>query len=120
MIEAYTTCSSILSKLGEIVPEAVTPERVGSMVPETLNMYTEVYGDDLLGKKKDDSLCYVMKFYNIMATAAHFFKPSHIVVYIICKMVQMSLRHGVCQETPLAMMQLSSFVIRFDNAALVR
>jgi len=119
--EAYTTCSSTLTQLGETVPETVTPEMVGSMIPETLNMYTEVYDDDWLGKKMEDStLCNAMKFYSIILTTAHFIKPSHMVAYFICKMVQLSLRHGVCQYTPQALMILSSIVIRFDNAEFIR
>eukprot|EP00984_Skeletonema_dohrnii_P012669 scaffold5171_cov139-Skeletonema_dohrnii-CCMP3373.AAC.1 len=54
-----------------------------------------------------------------MASAAYFCKPSHVVAYFVCKMVQLSLQNGVCQYTPLALMQLTSIVIRIDNAAFV-
>jgi len=94
---------------------------VGGMIPETLHMYAQVYGDDWLEKKMEDTtLCYIIKFYSSMANAAYFCKHPHMVAYFVCKMVQLSLRNGVCQHTPLAFMQLSSIVIRFDNAAFVQ
>lgn len=121
MNEAYNTCSTVLTLLGETLPEIVTPGLVGGLIPETLNMYTEVYSDDWIEKKMEDNTrCNVMKFYSLMATASYFFKPLHVVAYCICKMVQLSLRHGLCKYTPKALMILSSFVIRFDNAALIR
>jgi len=119
--QAYATCSSILTQLGESVPETVTTETVGDMIPETLRMYSEVYGDDWLGQKMEDTtLSNIIKFYSAMASAAYFCKPSHMVAYFVCKMVQLSLQKGVCQYTPLALMQLTSIVIRIDNAAFVQ
>lgn len=119
--EAYTTCSSVLTQLGETVPEVVTLETVGAMIPETLHMYAEVYGDDWLEKKMEDTtLCDIIKFYSSMATAAFFCKPPHMVAYFVCKTVQLSLRNGVCPHAPLAFMHLSSIVIRLDNSAFVQ
>ena len=119
--KAYATCSSILSQLGETVPDTVTVEMVGGIIPETLRMYSEVYGDDWLGKQMEDTkLCNIVKFYSAIATAAYFFKPTHAPAYFVCKMVQMSLRNGVCQHTPLALMQLSNMVIQINNAASVQ
>ena len=119
--EAYTTCSSILAQLGETIPDTVTVEMVGGIIPETLRMYSNVYGDDWLGKEMEDTnLCSIVKFYSAIADAAFFCKPAHVVGYFVCKMVQMSLRNGVCQYTPLALMQLSTIVIRINNAARVQ
>ena len=121
VVEAYTTSSSILAQLGETVLEAVTLETVGVMIPDTLIMYSEVYGDDWLKKKMEDTTLFnIIKFYRVLAVAAYFCKPLHVSTYFICKMVQLSLRNGVCQYTPLALMQLSSIAIRFHNAAFVR
>ena len=119
--KAFDTCSSILTQLGETVPDAVTIETVGGMIPETLSMYSEVYGDDWLGRKMEDSkLCNIVKFYSVISTAAYFCKPSHMVAYFVCKMVQISLQNGVCEHTPQALMQLSTMVIRMNNAASVQ
>ena len=55
--EAYTTCSSILTQLGETVPEpeSVSFETAESLVQNTLKRYTEVYGDDWLAKTMIDT-----------------------------------------------------------------
>ena len=125
--EAFDTCSSILTQLGETVPDAVTAETVGGMIPETLSMYSKVYGDDWLGRKMEDTnLCSITKFYSAIAAAAFFCKPTHMVGYFVCKVVQISLQNGVCEHTPLALMQLSSVAfnrtmdVRFTNAAFLQ
>ena len=124
--EAFDTCSSILTQLGETVPDAVTVEMVGGMIPETLRMYAEVYGNDWLGRKMEDTnLCNIIKFYSAIATAAFFCKPTHM-GFFVCKLVQMSLQNGICEHTPLALMQLSSIAfnatvdVRFTNAAFLQ
>ena len=111
----------MLAQLGETVPDTVSVEMVRSMVPETLSMYSEVYSDDWLGRKMEDTkLCNIVKFYSVIATAAYFCKPSHIIGYFVCKMVQISLQNGVCEHTPLALMQLSTMAIGMNNAASVQ
>lgn len=117
------------------MPESVTTETVEAMIPETLKMYDEVYGDDWLGKKIEDStLRNIVKFYSAseslgvllvlcftqiltklfapVGTSAFFFKVSHIVAYFVCKAVQLSLKNGVCQHTPIAFLQLSNIIER--------
>ena len=127
--EAYTTCSSILAQLGETVPDNVTLEMVGDIIQETLSMYSEVYSDDWLERKMDDTnLRNIVKFYSIFTTAAYFCKQSYAYApsYFLCRMVQISLRNGVCGYTPLALMKLSLIVFNnskdntFSNAALIR
>ena len=111
--EAYTTCSSILAQLGETVPDTVTLAMVGDIIQETLSMYSEVYSDDWLERKMEDTkLCNIVKFYSLLTTAAYFCKPSS--GYFVCRMIQISLRNGTCEYTPLALMKLS--LIAFDNA----
>ena len=125
--EAYTTCSSILAQLGEAVPDIVTEEMVGDIIPETLSMYSEICGDDWLGTKMEDTkLCNIVKFYSVIATAAYFCKPPHMPAFYVCRMVQISLRNGICDYTPIAFMKLSLNAFNnakdntFNNAALIR
>ena len=124
--EAFDACSSILNQLGETVPDAVTVEMVRGMIAETLSVYSGVYGTDWHGRKMvDTKFCNIVKFYSAIVTAAYFCKPSHTVGYYICKVVQMSLRNGVCEYTPLALVQLSTIAFnrtmdaQFTNAAFV-
>ena len=117
VVDAYNTCSSILSQLGEKVSDSVPFETVRAMISETLRSYEEVYSDDWLTKNMEDSnLQYAVKFYGIMAESAFFFKHEQLVQYLICSMVQLSLRHGACQYTPAAFLKLSN-VINFDGSS---
>ncbi len=115
--EAYTTCSSILAQLGETVPDTFTVSMVGDIIQETLSMYSEVYSDDWLERKMEDTnLRSINKFYFILTATALFCKQSfaHAGSYFACKLVQISLRNGICEHTPLAVMRLS--LIAFNNA----
>jgi hypothetical protein len=86
------------------------------MIPETLRLYNEVYGDDWLGNMMEDStLRNVVKFYSEMATCAFFIKVPHVAFYFVCKVVQLSLQNGVCQHTPLAFLQLSNIIHQGGN-----
>ncbi len=88
------------------------------MIPETLRKYDEVYGDEWLEQKLEDyTLRYVVRFYGQMITSAFFFKVAHIVSYYVCKAVQLSLQNGVCEYTPLSMLQLSNALTRSGNNA---
>ena len=86
------------------------------MIPETLRKYDEVYGDEWLEKQMEDyTLRYVVRFYGQMITSAFFFKVPHHVAHFACKAVQLSLQNGVCEYTPLSMLQLSNVLIRSGN-----
>lgn len=111
--DAYKTCSSILTQLGDTVPESIDPELVKAMVPETLKEYNEIYGDEWLGRKVEDSKVHsIVGLYTQMTTCAFLFKAPHIVAYFVCKGVQISLRNGVCEHTPLAFIHLSNVLTR--------
>ena len=119
--DAYDTCSSILTQLGEEVPETLSFESISVMVGDTLRMYGELYDDNWLGKKMESrSLQTVEKFYSALKNLALFHNPE-IVGYLVCKMVQLSLNHGVCQYTPTAFLNLSWIINRDgDNAAFAQ
>ena len=91
--------------------DSVPFETVRAMIAETLRSYEEVYSDDWLKKKMEDSnLQHAVKFYGIMAASAFFFKHEHMVHYLICSMVKLSLNHGACHYTPIAFLKLSNII----------
>ena len=113
MVDAYSTCSSILTQLGETVPESVSLECVGAMIAETLKMYDGMFSDAWLGKKMEDlKLQNIVKFYGALATCAFFCKAEHMIGFFVCKMTQLSLIHGPCPYTPIAFLRLSNFINR--------
>ena len=118
MVDAYNTCSTTLSHLGETVPETVAFQDAEAIVPETLQMVGQTFGDAWLEKEiENESVRQILKFYTAMVTATYIIKPPHFMAYFVCKMVQLSLQHGVSKYTPLALLQLSNIVYTsFDNA----
>ena len=119
-VDAYNTCSSVMSHLGETIPESVTPQEVGVIVPETIHMVREVYGAEWLGKKNEnESVRQILKFYTALITASYFFKEPCVMAYFVWRTVQLSLLHGASKYTPLAFLQLTNNVMSFDTAALI-
>ena len=110
----------MLSHLGETIPETVTPQAVEAIVPETLYKVEKGYNVEWLGKKiKDESVSRILEFYTALVTASYFFKQPHVMAFFVCKMVNLSLQHGVCKHAPLAFLQLANIVMSFDTAPLI-
>ena len=110
----------MLSHLGETIPETVTPQAVETVVPETLCKIEKGYNEQWLGKKiENETVRQILKFYTALITASYFFKAPHVMAYFVCRMIQLSLEHGVSKYTPLAFLQLSNIVMNFDNAAFI-
>ena len=86
------------------------------MIAETLKMYNEVLCDAWLKTKMQDrTLQSVVKLYSAMVDASYFCQDDHVTHYLICKMVQVSLRHGICQSTPFSFIHLS-YLINVDGS----
>ena len=81
------------------------------MIGDTVKMYDEVFCDAWLETKMQDrTLQSVAKLYTAMLNAACFFKAEDFTHFHICKMVQLSLRHGSCQSTPVSFLYLSGMI----------
>jgi len=117
--DAYNTCSFVLLQLGETIPESVAPEASKAMVEDTLKMYEEVYDGDWLERKMEgNTLRTLIKIYNVMAFASYFCKSYSMLVYFTCKAVQLSLRNGICEHTPLSFLQFTGNETNDDDAVL--
>lgn len=117
--EVYTTCSAILTELGETIPESYTFAMASRQMIATLNAYEEVGDHWIKGKKTADKTLYkTLQFYNVIALASYFCKSYSMVIYFTCKAVQLSLQRGLCEHTSSALIQFTSVVTKEDNAAL--
>jgi hypothetical protein len=117
--DAYNTYSSILTQFGETIPDPVTPETSAAMITETLNMFEEVYDDEWVKTKMEESLCCIPQFYCEMTLAAYFFKPRTNVNWIVCKAVQLCLRNGMCNYAPLSLLNFTVLALKHDNIPCV-
>ena len=116
MNDVFNTCSSVLIKLGESIPESSTVN-TSEMIRETLNMYNAVGTKWLEGEKTDDkTLNTTLQLYRAIALASFFCKSYNMVVYFTCKAVQLTLQSGLTESTPLSLMQFASAAMSDDNA----
>ena len=108
---AYDTCVSVFGLLGEPIPSSITPQEASSMLAETLAIYKEVHNKEGWMNKRleDEKIQTIAKLYNTFVMTSYLSKPKHIMVYHTCRAVQLSLRHGVCQYTPLALVRFAGY-----------
>ena len=117
MRDVYDTCSSVLVELGESIPESPILS-TSEMIRETLNMYKEVGTKWLEGEETGDkTLNTTLQLYRALALASYFCKHPSMIVYFTCKAVQLTLRKGLCECTPLTLLLFTSTSMTDDNAA---
>ena len=110
---AYDTCTFVLRQLGEKISDSVTSEIAGSILGETLEMYDTVYGDEWLDKKlEDEKICTIALIYNKCVVACFLCKMRNVLIYHMCRAVQLSLQNGTCQYTPLALVHLAGYAMK--------
>ena len=108
MNDVYNTCSSVLIKLGESIPDSSTVT-TSEMIRETLKMYADVGDKWLEGEKTDDkTLNTTLQLYRAIALASFYCKHHNMVVYFTCKAVQLTLQRGLCEFTLVSIMQFAS------------
>eukprot|EP00985_Skeletonema_marinoi_P029067 scaffold26635_cov209-Skeletonema_marinoi.AAC.1 len=119
VVDAYDTCSFVLLQLGETIPDLVAFDDVKTMAKDTLTMYEEVDDDDWLERKMEDETFHTkLQFYTSIAYSSFFCKSYSLLVYFTCKAVQLSLQKGICEHTPLSLLQFTGVVANNDNAVL--
>ena len=119
--DAYNTCSSALTQLGESIPDSLDFETAKTITAETINMYNRVSGnnDDWLKREVACNNRTIDKFYGAIATASYHCKKKNMLVYFCCKGFQLSVQNGICQHTPLAALQFALVSINDENVAVL-
>ncbi|KAK1746792.1 putative AAA ATPase [Skeletonema marinoi] len=117
--DVYDTCSAILTELGESIPEFYTLSESSEMIVETIKMYDEA-GEEWLKSDAtvDKTLRNTLQLYRAITFASFFCKSHSMVVYFSSKAVQLSLSRGICEHTPLSLLQFTSVAIKDDNAMM--
>jgi hypothetical protein len=109
-MEAYALSKAVLSQLGEEIPNAqeMDPNRMKKMVEVTLKLVGTISDRNLLNMKDmDERLSITMHFYNIMGTVAYFGKHE-MIHFIACRMVGLTMKHGLCKHSILGLLQFAS------------
>ena len=100
------------------MPESFNISAISRMIKETLNMYEKVDVDEWLKREEtnDKTLGFILQFYRAIALASYFSRSYYVVAFFVCRAVQLSLRKGICQHTPIALVQFASLIINDENA----
>ena len=107
---AYNVCCEILSQLGENIPETLCSDQMTSMIEATIGMVKGISDKDLLGMKEMDSkLATSMRFYCMICHAAYFAKPE-MVPFIVCRMVQHTMKNGICKHSISSFLSLATIL----------
>ena len=99
-------------------PESYSLSTSPIIVKKTFDAYDAVGGEVWLKREKtyDKTLDMTLQFYRAIGFASYFSKSPQIVVYFMCKAVQLSIKEGVCEHTALAIVQFAAVVINDSNA----
>ena len=115
----YNICASVLTQLGETIPpESYSRSMSPIIIKKTFDAYDAVDGEVWLKREKTDdkTLDMTLQFYRAIGFASYFSKSPQIVVYFVCKAVQLSIKKGVCKYTAIAILQFAGVVITDSNA----
>ena len=97
--ESYTTAYEVLLQLGEEIPGQFAGKETKEMVKETAGIVKDLTEDTLLGMRElDRTRQYILKFYLIITIVSFYAKPA-MVPFFTCRMVQISMKHGICKYT---------------------
>jgi len=109
-MDAYTTCHEVLSQLGETIPQSLEPKQTTKMIEATSKTIQSITDTELLEMKEmDETLSISLKFYSLMATVAFFTKPQ-IFAFLACRMVQLTMKHGVCKHSIMGFVQYAAML----------
>mmetsp|Transcript_19299 Transcript_19299/g.46304 ORF Transcript_19299/g.46304 Transcript_19299/m.46304 type:complete len:1293 (+) Transcript_19299:334-4212(+) len=108
--DAYSLCHGVLSQFGEVIPSSLDPKQTFKMIEETSIIVNNLSDTDLLEMKEaDEKLCISLKFYNLIVNVALFARPD-MAAFLACKMVQLTMKHGICQWSLFGLVQFAAML----------
>ncbi|KAL3822373.1 hypothetical protein ACHAXA_010851 [Cyclostephanos tholiformis] len=106
--EAYYLCCEVLSQLGEGIPQYFYVNQVTKMVQKTSKLLHNISDRDLLAMKEmNGKLTPTMTFFSLITSAAFFAKPE-IIPFVACRMVQLTMKNGLCKYSIVGFIQLAT------------
>ena len=107
--EAYQTAHGVLLNLGESIPISFGKEEIVASIRDTSQLMHGVTEDTLLKRQemKSRDKQFVLQFYNSISSVAFLAMPQ-MVPFFICRMVQVSMTHGICKFSLLGELDISS------------
>jgi len=107
---AYSICHEVLSKLQENIPPSFDPKQTAKMIGETAIIVNRLSDTALLEMNEVDEKWEIsLKFYNLIVHVAFFSRPD-MVAFLVCKMVQLTMKHGICQWSLFGLVQFAAML----------
>ncbi|KAL7548021.1 hypothetical protein ACHAWF_011302 [Thalassiosira exigua] len=108
--EAYITSYNILLQLGEAIPDAFGPKEVYSEHKKTSKMLVGLSEESLMEMEQmAHEKQYILKFYRIITVASYSAKAS-LVPFFTCRMVQLTMEHGLSPYSIMAFVQYAAMM----------
>jgi len=99
--EAFRTCCYVLKQLNEEIPESIDLKQTALKIRETGAKLANVSDNDLLHLAKGESdsvFVFTLKFYTLLLCIS-FWKKPELMPFLGCRIIHLSLVHGVCQDS---------------------
>ena len=118
--ESYDICVDVLTQLKEALPSSTRwlpsspspPQEVGAKLMETAMQLAKLSNNDITNLQRmqsGSSYQYIMKFYTLLLTITYLKKPQ-MMVGIGCRMIRITLDHGLCSESILGFVQYCGII----------
>jgi len=118
--EAYTTCHEVLSQLNETIPDSVDMRSTMAIVKETGDMLQKKSDTELSEMKEmDNVLLFTLKFYTLLICIAFWKKPT-IMPFIGCRMIRISLEHGVSLDSVVGLVMYAGVLCQQSKLPNIR
>ena len=114
--KALDTCQDILSKLGLDIPSSVSHDRLAQCTQQTQSMLKGMSEEGILNHKRmtDNNNLFIIKFLARIASLGPLVR-SDLHQYVIMKMVQLSVTHGISPLSPIAFVYFGSILAKRGN-----
>ena len=113
--KACTLCHELLFQLGEKIPESFHQNQIAKMVEATSGMVYGMEDIDLLRMDEmDESHSISMNLYSMIIPALFFSKPE-VVPFVACRMVQLTMKHGISKHSIVGFVQLAAALSSINN-----
>ena len=114
---AFSTCSSILSDLGEDIPVEVDPEIIQAEIVKTQSMLSSFPKNNdfqSLSRLTEPMKIWMMKFMTC-AMYLHLATNEELFMVLGCRMIQSSIRYGWCSDSVLGFCAFGQALITFTD-----
>ena len=116
-MDGYILCHQVLTQLGEEIPNSLNPVKKYELIQQTTEMVNSTISDDkdlVEMNELDERLAKTMRFYHLI-TGVAFLAKKELAPFFACRMVQLTVRSGVCKSSLFGLVQYASVITEERN-----